>query len=90
MNTTTFLTEFDLFLIGEGSHERAYEKMGAHVTSLDDQPGVHFAVWAPNARQVSLVGDFNGWQGDSHYLHSSDSGIWSLFVPGLAEYTVYK
>lgn len=90
MNTTTFLTEFDLFLIGEGSHERAYEKMGAHVTSLDGQPGVHFAVWAPNARQVSLVGDFNGWQGDSHYLHSSDSGIWSLFVPGLAEYTVYK
>lgn len=90
MSAITFLTDFDRYLIGEGSHERAYEKMGAHLTEIDGQPGVHFAVWAPSARQVFLMGGFNGWHGESHPMRSSDSGIWSLFVPGLAEYTVYK
>ncbi len=90
MNTTAFLTDFDRYLLGEGSHERTYEKMGAHLIELDGQPGVHFAVWAPNARQVFLMGDFNGWHGESHPLHASESGIWTLFVPDLAEYTVYK
>lgn len=85
-----FLTDFDLYLIGQGTHERAYEKMGAHLTEMNGEKGVHFAVWAPNARQVYLMGDFNGWHGESHPMHSSNSGIWSLFVPGLEEYAVYK
>jgi 1,4-alpha-glucan branching enzyme len=85
-----FLTDFDIYLIGQGTHERAYEKMGAHLTEQNGEKGVHFAVWAPNARQVYLMGDFNGWHGESHAMYSSDSGIWTLFVPGLEEYAVYK
>ncbi len=76
--------------MGEGSHERTYEKMGAHLVELNGEKGVHFAVWAPNARQVYLIGDFNQWHGESHPLSSSDSGIWTLFVPGVGEHTVYK
>lgn len=90
MNATAFLTDFDRYLLGEGSHERTYEKMGAHVAEIDGQNGVHFAVWAPNARQIYVMGDFNDWHGESYSLNPSDSGIWTLFVPGLAEYTVYK
>jgi 1,4-alpha-glucan branching enzyme len=86
----TLLTDFDKYLLGEGTHERTYEKLGAHLVELNDQAGVHFAVWAPNARSVSVIGDFNGWDSRSHPLNSSDSGIWSLFIPDLAEYTVYK
>jgi len=89
-NAGSFLTDFDLYLIGQGTHERAYEKMGAHLIEMNGEKGVHFAVWAPNARQVYLMGDFNNWHGESHPMHSSDSGIWTLFVPGLAEYAVYK
>ncbi|MBE7550962.1 MAG: 1,4-alpha-glucan branching protein GlgB [Anaerolineales bacterium] len=85
-----FLTDFDLYLIGQGTHERAYEKMGAHLIEMNGEKGVHFAVWAPNARQIYLMGDFNGWHGESHPMHSSNSGIWTLFVPGLEEYAVYK
>lgn len=90
VESAPFLTDFDLYLIGQGTHERVYEKMGAHLTEQNGEPGVHFAVWAPNARQVYLMGDFNGWHGESHPMHSSNSGIWTLFVPGLQEYAVYK
>ncbi|MGB3210256.1 MAG: 1,4-alpha-glucan branching protein GlgB [Desulforhopalus sp.] len=90
MHKTTILTDFDHYLMGEGSHERTYEKMGAHLVELNGGKGVHFAVWAPNARQVYLMADFNGWHGESHPLNSSDSGIWTLFVPGAGEHTVYK
>jgi 1,4-alpha-glucan branching enzyme len=90
LNTTTILTDFDHYLMGEGSHERTYEKMGAHLVEMNGEKGVHFAVWAPNARQVHLIGDFNQWHGESHPLSSSDSGIWTLFVPGLTDNTVYK
>lgn len=90
MKALTMLTDFDQYLIGEGSHERTYQKMGAHLVDFDGQKGVHFAVWAPNAREVFLIGDFNGWDGESHRLNSSDSGIWTLFVPGLEEHAVYK
>jgi 1,4-alpha-glucan branching enzyme len=86
----TILTDFDTYLMGEGSHERTYEKMGAQLVEIDGQPGVHFAVWAPNASQVYLMGDFNSWNGESHPLASSNSGIWTLFVPELTEYAVYK
>ncbi len=90
MHATTILSDFDQYLIGEGSHERTYEKMGAHLVEMNGEKGVHFAVWAPNAREVYLMGDFNVWHGASHPLNSSNSGIWTLFVPGLEEFTVYK
>lgn len=85
-----FLTDFDLYLIGQGTHERAYEKMGAHLIEMGGEKGIHFAVWAPNARQVYVMGNFNDWHGESHPMHPSDSGTWTLFVSGLEEYTVYK
>ncbi len=85
-----WLTDYDKYLIGEGTSERSYEKMGSHLVEIDGQTGVHFAVWAPNAREVHVVGDFNGWQPGEYKMNSSDSGIWSLFIPGLEIYTVYK
>jgi 1,4-alpha-glucan branching enzyme len=88
--SASWLSDFDKYLIGEGTHERAYEKLGAHLVSFDGQEGIAFAVWAPNARAVSVIGDFNSWDGGQHPMHSSDSGIWSLFIPGLKEHTVYK
>ena len=90
MSKTTILTDFDCYLMGEGSHERTYEKMGAHLVEINGKKGVHFAVWAPNAGQVYLMGDFNAWHGESHPLNSSNSGIWTLFVPELPENTLYK
>jgi len=90
MNDKNILTDFDAYLMGEGSHERAYEKMGAQLVEIDGEKGVHFSVWAPNARQVSLIGDLNNWDGERHPLEPSESGIWSLFVPGAGEYAVYK
>ena len=60
------LTDFDLHLFGEGTHHRAFEKLGAHRISVGTTTGVHFAVWAPNADRVSLIGDFNGWDGRVH------------------------
>ncbi len=86
----TWLTDFDLHLFNEGTHERAYEKFGAHLLEVDNRPGCGFAVWAPNATRVSVIGDFNGWRGDDHVMHPSDAGIWTLFIPDLAEHTVYK
>jgi 1,4-alpha-glucan branching enzyme len=90
LSEPTILTDFDAYLMGEGSHERTYEKMGAHLVEINGKQGVHFSVWAPNARKVFLIGDFNAWHGESHPLNSSNSGIWTLFVPELSEYTVYK
>ncbi len=85
------LTDFDLYLFGEGSHRRAYEQLGAHPTYRDDTAGVEFAVWAPNAEVVSVIGDFNGWKPGDPYLHpQGNSGIWSGFVPGIGAGTVYK
>lgn len=85
-----WLSDFDTYLIGEGTHERCYEKLGAHLVTVNESPGIVFAVWAPNARQVSVIGDFNGWNGTAHPMHSSNSGIWTLFITDLPEYTVYK
>ncbi len=85
------LGELDLYLIGEGTHYRAYEKLGAHPLVLEGVAGVLFAVWAPNARRVSVVGDWNGWDGRMHpmRLHPAN-GIWELFLPGLDVGTLYK
>jgi len=60
------LTEFDLYLMAEGTHYRKYEKLGAHMMAIDGTPGVFFAVWAPNALRISVIGDFNGWDGRCH------------------------
>ncbi|MCL2457322.1 MAG: 1,4-alpha-glucan branching protein GlgB [Desulfobulbus sp.] len=87
---TEWLSHFDRYLHSEGTHERAYQKLGAHFVRHGEDEGVVFAVWAPNARQVEVIGDFNGWNSGLHPMHSSDAGIWTLFIPGLGEHTVYK
>ncbi|MGE4560495.1 MAG: 1,4-alpha-glucan branching protein GlgB [Desulfobulbus sp.] len=85
-----WLSNFDRYLISEGTHERAYEKLGAHLIRFEKEAGVVFSVWAPNARQVSVIGDFNHWDGDLHPMHPTDTGIWTLFIPGLSEFAIYK
>jgi 1,4-alpha-glucan branching enzyme len=85
------LGETDLYLMGEGKYYGAFEKMGAHLTSVGGIPGVSFAVWAPNARSVAVVGDFNHWTvGENPMRSMGSSGVWELFVPGLEEGEVYK
>jgi 1,4-alpha-glucan branching enzyme len=85
------LGEIDLYLAGEGRHEELYAKLGAHVEEIDGVTGVAFAVWAPNARSVSVVGDFNSWDGRLHPMRSlGSSGIWELFIPDVPEGSRYK
>ena len=85
------LSEFDLYLMGEGRHYDTYDKLGAHIKTVDGVSGVHFAVWAPSARRVSVVGDFNGWDGRIHPMRTrGSSGIWELFLPELGEGAIYK
>ncbi|NBW87609.1 MAG: 1,4-alpha-glucan branching enzyme, partial [Planctomycetia bacterium] len=85
------LSDYDLHLIGEGRHWRSYEKLGAQLETVAGVQGVNFAVWAPNAAAVSVVGDFNGWDGAAHPMHKRiPSGIWELFVPTLGPGTLYK
>src|SRR3984885_5148336 len=85
------LTDYDLYLFGEGTHYLKYEKLGAHVREVDGVSGVHFAVWAPNAKRVSVVGDFNLWDGRVHAMRGrGTSGIWEIFVPTLKDGEVYK
>ncbi|MGE5301422.1 MAG: GlgB N-terminal domain-containing protein, partial [Acidobacteriota bacterium] len=85
------LTDYDLYLMGEGSHYRKYEKLGAHITEVGGVGGVHFAVWAPNAKCVSVIGDFNRWDGRRHPMRLLvDSGIWEIFVPDIGEGELYK
>ncbi|MCL2183404.1 MAG: 1,4-alpha-glucan branching protein GlgB [Chitinispirillia bacterium] len=89
----TLLTDYDIYLFKQGSHSRLFEKLGAHVTeSPDKEKGTHFAVWAPNARRVSVVGDFNSWDNGRHGLkvRGDETGIWEGFIPGLAQGTMYK
>jgi 1,4-alpha-glucan branching enzyme len=83
--------DIDLHLVGEGSHRRIYEKLGAHLRTERGVGGVSFAVWAPNARSVRVVGDFNSWDGRLHPMRSlGSSGIWELFVPDVSEGAHYK
>lgn len=85
------LTDFDLHLIGEGRHYKQYEKLGAHIMEINGIKGVHFAVWAPNAKRVSVIGDFNNWDGRRHQMRVlGSSGIWEIFIPGLKEGDLYK
>src|SRR5262245_5084367 len=86
-----FLTDYDLYLLGEGNHYRTYEKLGAHVGERDGTTGTHFAVWAPSAERVSVIGDFNGWRRYEHPLQSRGStGIWQGFVPEVGPGALYK
>ena len=89
--TASLLTDNDLYLFNEGSHFRLYDKLGAHVVNHDGVSGTQFAVWAPNAVQVFVMGDFNGWNKRSDPLHpNGQSGIWEGFFPGIGNGTLYK
>ena len=88
---STLLTAYDLHLFNEGKHSRLFEKFGAHVIEHDGRRGTYFAVWAPNADRISVVGDFNGWNPDSHPMNPRESsGAWEAFIPDLGQGTVYK
>jgi 1,4-alpha-glucan branching enzyme len=85
------LTPDDLHLFNEGRNYRAYQKLGAHLMSTGDEQGTCFSVWAPNAREVSVIGDFNGWDARTHQLHArGSSGIWEGFIPSIGKGTLYK
>jgi 1,4-alpha-glucan branching enzyme len=87
----SLLTEDDLYMFNEGSHFRLYEKLGAHVLKVNDTEGTYFAVWAPDAEDVAVIGDFNGWDKKSHYLSpKAQSGIWEGFIPGVTKGANYK
>jgi 1,4-alpha-glucan branching enzyme len=89
--TFSLLGEQDLHLFNEGTHYRLYEKLGAHLVTHRGKEGVYFAVWAPDAVEVSVVGDFNGWEKGRHLLlPKGESGIWEGFLEGLEEGTFYK
>ncbi len=88
----TLFTDHDIYLFREGSYFNAYKALGSHLISVDDQKGVYFAVWAPNAERVSVIGNFNGWDPRSHPLGPrwDSSGIWEGFIPGLSKGEIYK
>ncbi len=87
----TLLQELDIWLLSEGKHLRPYEKLGAHPQTLDNVAGVSFAVWAPNAQRISVVGEFNFWDGRRHPMRQRrENGIWELFIPAVHEGQLYK
>ncbi len=90
-STPSLLSDFDVYLLNEGTNVRAYQKMGAHPTKLGDVSGTFFAVWAPNAEEVSVIGEFNDWDPTRHRMrpHAS-SGVWEGFVPGVGHGALYK
>jgi len=88
--TDSGITDFDLYLFGEGNHERIYDKLGAHTYGQGAAAGTRFAVWAPNAERVSVVGAFNLWHGDVHVMRPrATSGIWELAIPAIGAGTAY-
>ncbi|MDQ3699775.1 MAG: 1,4-alpha-glucan branching enzyme, partial [Chloroflexota bacterium] len=85
------LTEHDIYLLAEGTYRRSFERLGAHPMVVNGVPGTHFAVWAPHATGVSVVGSFNDWNGATHpMLRHSAVGIWEVFVPGAGPGALYK
>src|SRR5947199_1474282 len=91
-DTPSIFSDFDLYLFGQGKNFQIYEKMGAHPRTVNGVSGVHFAVWAPNALTISVIGDFNGWNRGANpmSLRHRDLGIWECFVPGLQPGALYK
>ncbi len=87
----SMLGDLDLYLAAEGTHERIYDRLGAHIAECDGVKGVHFAVWAPSASRVSVVGDFNDWDGRRHVLRKHPgAGFWDIFVPNAGANALYK
>ncbi|HET7705703.1 MAG TPA: 1,4-alpha-glucan branching protein GlgB [Thermoanaerobaculia bacterium] len=87
----SILSDWDLYLFNEGSHHNLWEKLGSHVVERDGVVGTNFAVWAPNAERVSVIGDFNGWNPSSHRLEPrGHSGIWERWIPHVSKGTIYK
>ena len=85
------LTDFDLYLFNAGDHHRIYEKLGAHYAEVNGVGGIQFAIWAPGARSVSVIGTFNGWDRRKHAMRVlGSSGVWEIFIPGLPEGELYK
>ncbi len=85
------LGELDLHLLGEGTHLRLYRRLGAHLTTVEGVAGVAFAVWAPNAQSVSVIGDFNDWDGRVHAMRRRiEAGVWEIFIPGVGAGDLYK
>jgi 1,4-alpha-glucan branching enzyme len=90
-NCLSLLTDFDIHLFKEGKHHKIYEKLGAHLCSINKIRGVMFAVWAPCAKRVSVIGDFNQWDGRLHQMKNRGfSGVWETFIPGIGEGELYK
>lgn len=92
IQTHSLFTDFDISLFKAGKHFRLYEKLGAHLTEVDGVKGVYFAVWAPSAHAVYVVGDFNSWKHENHllYVRWDESGIWEGFIPGIDIGSKYK
>ncbi|APT75614.1 1,4-alpha-glucan branching protein [Marinitoga sp. 1137] len=85
------LTDYDLYLFNEGNNHKIYEKLGAHPMEIDGAKGTYFAVWAPNAKRVSVVGNFNNWDGRVHQMRVlGSSGVWEIFIPLVQEGDIYK
>ncbi len=85
------LGETDLYLFGQGNERRIYDKLGSHLRTIDGVHGTSFAVWAPEAERISVVGDFNNWDGRYHAMRSlGASGVWEIFIPGVGEGAHYK
>jgi len=85
------LSDLDLHLLGEGNHFKSYDKLGSKVKSVKKKKGVSFTVWAPNAKSVSVVGEFNDWKPGENKMHEvNHSGYWNLFIPDLQDGTLYK
>ena len=79
------LSEFDRYLLAEGTFHRAYQKLGAHLTERDGQHGVQFALWAPNTKMTSVIGDFNNWNPLANRMEPSPAGVWEAFIPHIGQ-----
>lgn len=91
MGNKNVITKDDCYLFGKGTHYEIFNKLGAHITEIDGVKGTYFAVWAPHAENVAVIGEFNDWMGYNHNMKmENDSGIWELFIPEVGEGDMYK